>query len=297
MRTASCVFIYIAPGYCCCLWHVIVDKAETVWWGVHVDSSASLLQLLSSLHGSTETFKCILQNYNSSSRHPGNCPLGSHPLHCPSTHTQANSPLSPFLSPSALVHRRRKTETSHRLESISLPPTPPTHSTYRRKQERWITKNEPRVVVAVSAEWHDNSSLRRCEANTLGSESCCRALLILQFSDQQRSSCSFGKAGQVKKPQAGGGDVCVCLCIQFVHVLYNLLMLALLCVFMFVHAYTCVCVQTCDWVDVNLTACSYYPAILKRTNSLKPNAEHSSALESAWYVGGWNSYRDISGFD
>lgn len=48
-------------------------------------------------------------------------------------------------------------------------------------------------------------------------------------------------------------------------------------------------------MNVNLTACSYYPTFLKQTNSLKPNAEHSSALESASYIGGWNGYRDISG--
>lgn len=42
-----------------------------------------------------------------------------------------------------------------------------------------------------------------------------------------------------------------------------------------------------------LDARSYYPVFLKQTNSLEPNAEHSSAPEN---VGCWNGYRHISGF-
>lgn len=95
---------------------------------------------------------------------------------------------------------------------------------------------------------------------------------------------------------AGQGGRCLCVCVcAFSLCMYCIIYL--MCVGMFVHVYTCVCVQTCDRMNVNLTACSYYPTFVKQTNSLKPNAEHSSALESASYVGGWNCYRDISGFD
>lgn len=60
---------------------------------------------------------------------------------------------------------------------------------------------------------------------------------------------------------------------------------------MFVHVYARVC------ATVNLMRAPIISMFVKQTNSLKPKAEHSSALESASDVGCWNGCRDMRGFD
>lgn len=125
--------------------------------------------------------------------------------------------------------------------------------------------------------------------------------LFCSFHPNKEAVAHLGK--QAKQKPQDGGEMFVCLCVQHLCILFvhALCCTIYLCVFLctYVLLYMCVHVFLCkhDCMNVNLTACSHYPTFVKQTNSLKPNAEHSSALESASYVGGWNSYRDISGFD
>lgn len=88
----------------------------------------------------------------------------------------------------------------------------------------------------------------------------------------------------------------MCLCaFSFVHVLVCAFCFFYVFKYTFVHMYTCICVQTRKRMTVDFTARFYYPTFLRQTNGLEPNAEHSSALESASYVGGGSDYRDRSG--
>lgn len=222
----------------------------------------------------------------------------------PTPYTASLIPPSPFLpsSPSVLVHRRRKTETSHRLESISLPPpaTPPPiqHTLHTRenkndgsqkKRAKSSFRRERGAVTRQTVVYtvYDSAKLTKLAA-TSRPELC----LFCSFQPNKEAVAHLGKRAKQKKPQDWGGGRCLCVCIQFVHVVSNLLVLVV-----YVCRYVCTCVHMCLCDCTNLTACSHYQTFLQQTNSLKPNAEHSSALESASYVGGWNGYRDISGFD
>lgn len=79
-----------------------------------------------------------------------------------------------------------------------------------------------------------------------------------------------------------------CLGIQLLRIVCNLFILGVF--YKLRYVCTCVCMCLCD---CELDACSYYALFLKQTNSLQPNTEHSSTLESASGIGYCSGYRDI----
>lgn len=164
-------------------------------------------------------------------------------------HAHYNSSFLPS-SPSVLVHRRRKTEISHGLESISLPPTS-SDSTYKWKT-RWITKRaehrERRLVSGKAAVYKvlwSSQSWQRVLAQTFA--------YFAVFSPLEKQLLIW-ESGQAKT--RGGWGVFACLCIQLVYVLYNLFVL--LFVFTSFSLFVLVYARVC--VSVNLM---YAPIILR----------------------------------
>lgn len=179
-----------------------------------------------------------------------------------------------------------KTEISHGLESISLPPPPPPPTPHINEKQDWSQKS--RALWAQSSDGKSGHVQGFVEQPKLAANFSSDLCLFCSF---QLNGDAVGKVGKQNQRRWGAS---ACLCVQLVYTLYNLFVLILL--FFYELHYGCTFVCTCLCV-CEPDACSYYPAFLKQTNGLKPSAEHSSGLGSVSYVGCHSSYRDIRGLD